>query len=390
MPDYVPGRPVAPRPAGGPPGPPQGRASVPTVPERSIGVRISGLEPRIAPRSPFAAPVTPDRPTHTGPAATDLGAVLPQDAAPPPPVRQPVPAATGPAPAWSGPPAPGEVTCPVCARQVGADRRFCRCGATLVPPRPKAAESQSPPRLPWYRRLGEMIGSGRSFRRAMRAANGGMRASYDVARSARARFVRATVLLSMLGVGASQFGPWAPDLRGRATDWIDQVLPKQYEVVPTDPDAVQVEPAIQPIAGFDPAFAVDQNAERAWAAPWDADAAPADGQPCQRPGGTVALLIPFREEAAINRVVIRAGLAENNDKRQLQSRPKQVDILFSDGTCFTAELSDEAGGQEIAVEATASDAQLVIVDAYPPADAGDGYVSLSEVTFETRTDSWPG
>jgi hypothetical protein len=356
------------------------------VPQRSIGVRISGLEPRIAPRSPFATPVTPDRPAQSTPAASDLDAVLPQDAAPPPPVRRPAPAATDSAAAWSGPPAPGAVTCPVCSREVGADRRFCRCGATLVPPRPKAAESQSPPRLPWYRRLGEMFGGGRGFRKAMRSANGGMRASYDVARSARARLARATVLLSVLGVGASQLGPWAPDVRARATGWIDQVLPKQYEVVPTD--SVGVDPGIEPIANFDPAFAVDQNAERAWAAPWST--APGDGPPCQRPGGTVALVVAFQQEAGIARVLIRAGLAENNDNRQLQSRPKQVDILFSDGTCYTAELTDDAGEQEVAVDATATEARLVIVDAYPPADAGDGLVSLSEITFETRADSLPG
>jgi hypothetical protein len=356
------------------------------VPQRSIGVRISGLEPRIAPRSPFATPVAPDRLSQNPPAAPDLGAVLPQDPAPPPPVRQPGSTTTDPAPAWSGPPAPGEVTCPVCARAVGAGRRFCRCGATLVPSRSTAAESQSQPRLPWYRRLGEMFGSGRGFRKAMRSANGGMRASFDVARSVRARFARATALLAVVGVGASQLGPWAPDVRARATEWMDQILPKQYAAVPTE--AVRVEPDNQPPPGFDPAFAVDQNAERAWAAPWGA--APEADEPCQRPGGTVTLVITFQQEASIERVMIRAGLAENNDQRELQSRPKQVDILFSDGSCYTAELSDDAGPQEIAVDATASEARLVIVDAYPPADTGsDGLVSLSEITFETRTDSLP-
>jgi hypothetical protein len=355
------------------------------VPQRSIGVRVSGLESRIAPRSPFAVPVTPGGPTQTTPAASDLDAVLPQDPATPPPPRRPGPATSAPAPAWSGPPATGATTCPVCAREVAADRRFCRCGATLVRPGATATESPSPQRLPWYRRLGELFGGGRSFRKAMRAANGGMRASYDVAMSARARFARTVALLSVLGVGASQLGPWAPDLRTRATGFVDRVLPKQYDVVATE--AVRVEPEIQPITGFEPAFAVDQNAERAWAAPWGA--VPAAGEPCQRPGGTVALLITFSQEAAVERVVIRAGLAENNDGRELQSRPKQVDILFSDGTCYTAELSDGADAQEIAVEATASEARLVIVDAYPPADAGDGLVGLSEVTFETRTDSWP-
>jgi hypothetical protein len=231
-----------------------------------------------------------------------------------------------------------------------------------------------------------MVGGGRSFRKAMRAANGGMRISYDVARSARARLSRAVGLLTILGVGASQLGPWAPDLRTRATEWIDQVLPKQYAVVSTE--SVRVEPEIQPIAGFEPAFAADQNAERAWAAPWDAT--PASGPPCQRQGGTVALLVTFGQEASVNRVTIRSGLAESNDHRQLQFRPKQVDILFSDGNCYTAELIDDPGGQEIAVDATASEARLVIVDTFPPADAGDGLVSLSEVTFESRTGSWPG
>jgi hypothetical protein len=225
-----------------------------------------------------------------------------------------------------------------------------------------------------------MLGGGRDFRRAMREANGGIRPTYDVSLAARTQLARAAMVLGLLGIGASQVGPWAPDLRARAADRIDQLLPKRYAAVPTD--AVRTEPAIPPVAGFDLNFAVDQNPERAWAAPWGA--VPAAGQPCRRPGGTAALLITFRREAAVERVTIRAGLAGNNDQRALQFRPKLVDILFSDGTCSTVELGDGADAQKIEVKATALHARVTIVDVYRPSDQGDGLVSLSEVTFETR------
>jgi hypothetical protein len=162
---------------------------------------------------------------------------------------------------------------------------------------------------------------------------------------------------------------------------VDRYLPHRYSAVPAE--SIRAEPGTRGIPGFDLNYAVDGNPERAWAAPWAPPAA--KGQPCNRAGGAPALLVTFRTPADVERVVVRAGLAEGNDKRALQHRPRVLDIRFSDGTCRVAELADKAGPQTIDVKAAAAThARVVIVGVYPPADAGDGLVSLSEVAFEVR------
>jgi len=361
-------RPVAHDPwsAGSPSGP------VGRVPERTIGVRTTAQPQRIAPRSPFGDVAEPA-------AAPNLGAVLPQETVDGPTPQSPSGRVAS--PAWSAPPGAGERACPQCGRGVGADRRFCRCGAQLTAPRTVSDEAEAPPRLPWYRRIGDSIGTGRGFRRAMRSANGGLRVNYDRALAVRAQLVRATFVLGAAGLAVSQLGPWGPDLRDQAYQRIDRYVPHRYAAVPTD--TVGLEPAANPVPGFDVGYAVDGNADRAWAAPWVPAAG--GGQPCQRAGGAPALTIAFRRPATIERVVIQSGLAKTNDKRTLQFRPRQVDLLFSDGTCAEATLTDDAGPQTITVKATdVAHARVVIVDAYPPADKGDGLVSLSEISFSSR------
>jgi hypothetical protein len=226
-----------------------------------------------------------------------------------------------------------------------------------------------------------MVGGGRDFRRAMRAANGGLRVTYDAGLAGRARVVRGMALLGALGIGLSQFGPWGDAVRTDLTARVDRFIPHRYATVPTD--SITADPSPRPVPGFDLQYAVDGNAERAWAAAWTPVAA--SGAPCQRAGGAPALTIAFRRPATIERVTVRAGLAKGNDKRTQQARPRQLDILFSDGTCRVADLADDAGEQRIDVKAVdATHARVVIVDAYPPSDQGDGLVSLSEISFGTR------
>jgi hypothetical protein len=95
--------------------------------------------------------------------------------------------------------------------------------------------------------------------------------------------------------------------------------------------------------------------------------------------------VTFRTPADVQRLVIRAGLAKGNDRRSLQSRPRRLDVLFSDGTCKVADLADDPDTQTVDVSAAkVTQARVVIVDAYPPSDQGDGLVSLSEIAFQTR------
>jgi hypothetical protein len=234
----------------------------------------------------------------------------------------------------------------------------------------------------WYRRLGDLVGGGRDFRRSMRSANRGLRATYNIGLSIRSQFVRATLLLGTVGIGLSQLGPWGAGVRGELTNRIDGLLPKSYVDVPVD--AAVTDPASRALPGYDVAFAVDGDPGRAWAAPWQPAAD--SGQPCHRAGGAPALLVTFRQPASLNRVTMLAGLAEGNDERARQARPRQVDLLFSDGTCTVFDLTDTPTAQHVDVNAAKiTSVRVVIVDAYPARDArGTPLVGISEVGFQRR------
>jgi hypothetical protein len=354
----------------------------PRVPERTIGVTIAGQQSTVAPRGPAGAP--PMEQPGSG-----FDAVQPQeqvDLPPNQPGARAAAVASVAAPAY--PPGlprgleAGQVRCRVCGQAVATDRRFCRCGASLVPTVTKASSSVALHRLPWYRRLGDLFGGGRDFRRSMRSANRGLRATYNVGLSARTHLVRATMLLGTVGVGLSQFGPWGGDLRGQLYSQVDRLRPHSYTDVPIDQAAT--DPITRALPGFDVKFAVDGDPGRAWAAPWRQGTS--SGQPCHQDGGAPALVVTFRQPASLNRVTMLPGLSESNDQRFRQARPRQVDLLFSDGACTVFPLQDDPTAQHIDVKATnVTSVRVVIVDAYPPRDAtGPPLVSISEISFQRQ------
>ncbi|MEN3359145.1 MAG: hypothetical protein V7637_3127 [Mycobacteriales bacterium] len=363
----------------------------PRVPERTIGVSIaSDPQVRVAPRSPGGPPPPPEQAGPGVGASGGFEAVQPQDQPDLP--LQPLSRATAPggvpvaapaaAPMASRSLDAGEMRCSLCGNAVPAGRRFCRCGNSMIQATAATGTVARTRRLPWYRRLGEMFGSGRDFRRAMRSANRGMRATYNVGASARTQMFRVTFLLGSLGLGLSQLGPWGGDLRARVTSQVDRFLPHSYETVLVDQAAT--DPASKALPGFDVGFAVDGDPGRAWAAPWAA--AGTNGQPCHRAGGAPALVVTFKQPSAVARVIVQAGLADGNDARAQQARPRQLDLLFSDGTCVPFDLTDTAAAQHIDVKAAGvTSVRVVIVDAFDARDAtGTPLVSLSEVTFQRQ------
>jgi hypothetical protein len=150
---------------------------------------------------------------------TSFEAVNPED----PPTQRPSSSVAPPRRPFSTLDTPGgTVTCRVCGTVLPAERRFCRCGATLVEP-PRQPLAASRPRLPWYRRL-RGPGSAAEFRQAMKSANGGYRLVYNGALSVRALLFRTTMFLGAMGIGFSLVGPWSPDIRGQLHEWADQVI----------------------------------------------------------------------------------------------------------------------------------------------------------------------
>jgi hypothetical protein len=250
----------------------------------------------------------------------------------------------------------------------------------MIPPTPPAPAAPSDHR-PWYRRIRDAFGTDRSFKQAMLQANGGARWVYDASITARTQFVRLTFVLAALGIGVSQFGPWSPDLRAKAQQQIDRVLPHRYADVAVE--SVGTEPKTADPPGFEVRFATDGNTSRAWGTPWQP--VQAAGQPCQRPAGAPALVVAFRKPSDLDQVVIRAGLPADNDRRTSQARPRIIDLRLADGSCRQLDLTDTGDPQTFDLKTRgATIVQLLIVDVYPPADQGDGLVSLAEVTFKAR------
>ena len=358
----------------------------PRVPERTIGVSIAAQPMRITPRDPTAVSPsgvagTPARP------APDFHAVLPQDTARPTEAAAPTtgprtsPPPRAPSP---GPSGVGTARCASCGYLTGAERRFCRCGATLVARKQVTVAEPDRVTVPWYRRLGELSGGGRDFRRAMRAANGGARVVYNLSWSVHTGLFRLSLLLAALGIGVSQLGPWGGNLRGELAARFNAALPHSYETVRVG--TVQTDPAMRPTAGFELSFVTDGDAGRAWAAPWNTPAS--QGRPCSRPGGAPALVMTFRKPTRIDRLAINAGVAADNNARTQQASPRRIDVALSDGSCQELDLADQPGTQQFGVHADGvTSARLVIVDVYPPRDrpTGEVLVGLSEVAFQTRS-----
>ncbi len=357
----------------GKPGP-----ATPRIPERTLGVVVAAQPARLAPRAPVAPPSA-----ATGPPTT-FEAVSPQETTGAASRNHgPTPSAsTGVHPPPRSPDGRGGPRCHMCGQPVAGGRRFCRCGASV------AVHTQAPPaapltaHVPWWRRPGELLGGGRDFRRAMRSANGGVRAAYDVTLSMRSRLVRASLLLGTLGIGVSQLGPWGGDLRAQVTDRVDRLLPRSYTALPVG--GALTDPATPVLSGYDVGFAVDGDLRRAWAARWQP---PGDtGAPCDRAGGSPALLVTFRQPVSVDRLTVNAGLAEDSDERLRQARPRQLDVRFSDGTCAQVDLADVPTAQPVKVHAQlVTRARVVVVDAYPARDRPKVLLmSLSELTFESR------
>jgi hypothetical protein len=368
-----------------PPPPPPSRRSTNTV---QLG--RSGTEaPRRAERSigvSFAPPPsarTPNVPPPPGPArgGPDFDAVLPQEQLSPA-QRQAASRSALAVSTANQPISPGQVRCRTCGTPVSEDRRFCRCGAILHS-RSQSQQLDAPhAKLPWYRRLGEMFGGGRDFRRSMRSANRGLRVVYDAGLGARAQLFRATMYLGILGIGASQLGPWGGNLRSQAYQRVNNLLPHSYVNVPVE--HVQTDPATKDSAAFPVKYAVDGDPSLAWAVPWTP--VTVNGKPCQGPTGAAALVVTFRGPTKLNKITISAGLGKDNPDRAVQARPKTIEVATSDGNCTPVDLADKPDPQQFTLKGDGiTFARLSIVDTYPAQSAsGPQLVALSEVSFQQR------
>ncbi|MGI9001529.1 MAG: hypothetical protein ACR2GH_07660 [Pseudonocardia sp.] len=174
-----------------------------------------------APPVPPLPPSTDSRPGRSAPEVPRRSIpvrVAPVVRAPPHPIVIAAPAQDA-APRPADLPAAGEMFCRSCRRPVPGDRHFCRCGSSVRPP-PAEPSLGSPQLAPWWSELAAR----RRFGQALRAANGGSAAGYDVALSVRTQLVRLILVVLLVAAVGSQLGPWGSGLRREISERIGQLL----------------------------------------------------------------------------------------------------------------------------------------------------------------------
>jgi hypothetical protein len=211
------------------------------------------------------------------------------------------------------------------------------------------------------------------------------RMAYNAALGLRARVVRGVMLAGALGFGIAMVPPWGGDVRGWAFDQLDRLRPATYTAAPVKGVALQGTPELE---GFASAFAVDGEATRAWATPWDPSVPPlAKDAPCPATGAAAgSLQVDFTRPVDVDRLTVRAGLDRANPNWATQARPRVLDLVFSDQTCKRLTLADQAAPQHLSVGAKEVTSVVVrVVDAFPARDGAGQAVALSELTFEAKS-----
>lgn len=282
------------------------------------------------------------------------------------------------------------IRCPTCGRVSPAGRRFCRCGATLVPPVSVDTWVDPEEPLAWHRRIRDGLGGGARFWRAMRSANRGVRARFSRARSLRDHAVRWLAVFGITVVGVSQLGPWGGQLRDDAWHRASAVLPWSYTVVRAEMAAT--DPAVADVPGFEPGNAIDLDRGTAWATSWTQPSpgtASPDTGACSRSDGSSRLVIQFRQPVDISRIRILPGMPAVSPDRHGQNRPKTVDLKLSDGSCGTVDFDDVPDERSVEISGDAiTTIDVSIIDVYPADPAPDlragALVAVTEVVAESR------
>ena len=289
-----------------------------------------------------------------------IGAVTPEE-----PVRRPPPVIkekTAPTRKIE----PGDLICGQCGEVNDAGRNFCRrCGNTL-------AEAQVA-KVPWFKKLfarkkkpveaGERPGRGRG-----QMGRGAAQAKLF---SLSSKLGRVLALLAIVGIGLSLAVPsFRSVVFGQAGGLFQKVrqavAPKYEPVRPTSAEATSSLPDRPPAA------AIDGIKNSYWA-----EGAPGDGT-----GQT--LILVFDPPADIARIGITPGASAKPEEFVAQPRPKELHLVFSDGSTKDIQLEDKAEFQNFDVDAKqATRVEIHIVSVFGSLQ-GDA-CAIAEVEFFTKT-----
>ncbi|MGH9195859.1 MAG: NADase-type glycan-binding domain-containing protein, partial [Acidimicrobiia bacterium] len=249
----------------------------------------------------------------------------------------------------------GDLICGQCGEGNQPTRKFCRrCGSSLI-----EAEVM---KAPWYKRL---------FIRKKRVVEAGERPMRGRRRrrSPISSLVRLVVLLGAVGLVVALIGPWRGELVGRVTGLFTSakrtVLPDFDPVRPTGAEATSS------AKDHPPAAAIDQIKNSYWA-----EGAQGDGT-----GQTLVLI--FDQPANIDKVGFTAGASAKPEEFVAQPRPKDLHLVFSDGSTKDIRLEDSSEFQAFDVTAKAvARVEIHIVSVYGSLKGQD--CSIAEVELYSK------
>jgi hypothetical protein len=191
------------------------------------------------------------------------------------------------------------------------------------------------------------------------------------------------LLLGSLGIAVTAVAPWGAGARGWIGDQVASI--RGYESIAVSETVV--EPPRAERNGFLATYATDGQPTRAWAVGWSGADKPASQGACGQVKSRAAgvLQVSFAAESSIDRVTVQAGLPRDNQEWSKQSRPKTVELRFSNGDCQLIVLKDGPEPQAFDVGARAvTGVTLVLLDAYRHLEGSGRLVAISEITFARR------
>jgi hypothetical protein len=340
-----------------PPGAPPAGSTAPAAPTLTPMAPRAGTPLAAPPAAPTAPPAAP-----SGTASSTTALSPPTSVA-----TSRLETATGP---LTGP------ACSQCGTRNDPSRRFCRtCGHFVGRPTHSGdALPVAAARLPWWRRL--LPRRTTQEKRARRA----YRRSLPVWVRLR-RWLVAAVVVVLVGVYLTFVGHnpvgWAKQqwyaLRGTVTA-------AKGITAGTDPPSADPRSVLA-------AKAVDGDVATSWQVNF-AGGPTATGTACARTVGEPALVLSSPKPITVRGLRLVTGVSDPA-QRLLAPRPATLDLEYSDGSCRSITVKDDAAAQQVSVPAQTTTVVRITVAAAYPAQGGSTStaVAISEVSLLVRPSS---
>jgi hypothetical protein len=196
---------------------------------------------------------------------------------------------------------------------------------------------------------------------------------------------RGLTALLALGLLLLFFLPYARGTRASLHFGAEGLFRPTYATIPLRDAGTS--PSQAPPNGFAPIGIASGHLQGPWAVRWShADFVPGMAGPCLLTGTRASgnLVISFAA-STVDRVVIEPGLDHASARWAGLDRPGLVDLRFSDGTCFQANLADQFAPQTFDIHARhVTSVTVIVVSAYPPEIAPEDTVAITTIALLRR------